>query len=50
MGIMDGPTEVHQASIAKRVLKGYEAAPGLWPTEFLPDKVAAAKAKYADFS
>ncbi|WP_157245735.1 acyl-CoA dehydrogenase family protein [Nonomuraea typhae] len=48
MGIMDGPTEVHQASIARRVLKGYEPAPGLWPTEYLPDKIAAARAKYGD--
>ncbi|MFI6595633.1 acyl-CoA dehydrogenase family protein [Nonomuraea sp. NPDC050536] len=50
MGIMDGPTEVHQASIARRVLKGYEPAPGPWPTEFLPEKIEAARAKYADFS
>ncbi|WP_214319853.1 acyl-CoA dehydrogenase family protein [Nonomuraea sediminis] len=50
MGIMDGPTEVHQASIARRVLKGYEPAPGLWPTEFLPDKIEAARTKYADFA
>ncbi|MFI6386692.1 acyl-CoA dehydrogenase family protein [Nonomuraea sp. NPDC050540] len=48
MGIMDGPTEVHQASIARRVLKDYAPAPGLWPTEYLPDKIAAARAKYAD--
>lgn len=48
MGIMDGPTEVHQASIARRVLRGYEPAPGPWPTQFLPDKLAAARAKYAD--
>ena len=46
MGIVDGPTEVHQASIARRVLRGYEPAPGDWPTEFLPDKLAAARAKY----
>lgn len=50
MGIMDGPTEVHQASIARRVLKGYEPAPGPWPTEFLPDKIEAARTKYADFA
>ncbi|MFI6533725.1 acyl-CoA dehydrogenase family protein [Nonomuraea sp. NPDC050547] len=48
MGIMDGPTEVHQASIARRVLKDYAPAPGLWPTEYLPDKIAAARAKYSD--
>jgi acyl-CoA dehydrogenase len=46
MGIMDGPTEVHQASIARRVLRGYEAAPGMWPTQYLPDKIAAAREKY----
>ncbi|MEU6998509.1 acyl-CoA dehydrogenase family protein [Nonomuraea sp. NPDC046570] len=48
MGIMDGPTEVHQASIARRVLREYSPAPGPWPTEFLPDKIEAAYTKYAD--
>jgi hypothetical protein len=28
------------------VLRGYEPAPGLSPTEFLPEKIAAAHAKY----
>ncbi|MDP9867650.1 MULTISPECIES: acyl-CoA dehydrogenase family protein [Streptosporangium] len=46
MGIMDGPTEVHLASISRRVLRGYSPAEGPWPTEFLPDRVAAARAKY----
>jgi acyl-CoA dehydrogenase len=46
MGIMDGPTEVHQASIARRVLRNHEPAPGRWPTEYLPDKIAAARTKY----
>ncbi|MGH3380270.1 MAG: acyl-CoA dehydrogenase family protein [Actinoallomurus sp.] len=46
MGIMDGPTEVHQSSIARRVLRGYEPAPGPWPTEYLPDKIAAAREKF----
>jgi acyl-CoA dehydrogenase len=46
MGIMDGPTEVHQASIARRVLRDYEPSPGPWPTEYLPDKIAAAREKY----
>jgi acyl-CoA dehydrogenase len=46
MGIMDGPTEVHQSSIARRVLRGYEPSPGPWPTEYLPDKIAAAREKY----
>ncbi|GAA2361373.1 acyl-CoA dehydrogenase family protein [Nonomuraea africana] len=50
MGIMDGPTEVHQASIARRVLRGYSPQPGLWPSEYLPDKRAAAHTKYGDIS
>ncbi|MEU7900159.1 hypothetical protein AB0B45_45920 [Nonomuraea sp. NPDC049152] len=51
MGIMDGPTEVHQASIARRVLRSYRPSPSeLWPSEYLPDKRAAAKTKYGDFS
>jgi acyl-CoA dehydrogenase len=46
MGIMDGPTEVHQSSIARRVLRQYEPATGPWPTEYLPDKIAAAREKF----
>jgi len=48
MGIMDGPTEVHQASIARRVLRDYEPAPGPWPTRYLPDRIAEARDTYAD--
>lgn len=49
-GWLDTPsaTEVHQASIARRVLREYSPAPGPWPTEFLPDKTEAAYTKYAD--
>jgi alkylation response protein AidB-like acyl-CoA dehydrogenase len=46
--IMDGPNEVHKVTIAKNVLKGYEPHVGNWPTEFLPEKRAAAKKKFAD--
>ena len=46
--IMDGPNEVHKVTIAKNVLKGYEPHPGNWPTEFLPEKRAEAKKKFAD--
>ncbi len=48
MGIADGPTEVHKQTLARQVLKGYEAADGDWPSEHLPYRRAAAKAKYAD--
>jgi acyl-CoA dehydrogenase len=48
MGLVDGPTEVHRVTIARQILKRYKAAPGLWPTEHLPAKVAAAREKFAD--
>jgi alkylation response protein AidB-like acyl-CoA dehydrogenase len=45
--IMDGPHEVHKVTVARNVLKGYEAQPGLWPTQFLPAQREAAKKKFA---
>ena len=48
MGLVDGPTEVHRVTIARQILKRYKPAPGLWPTEHLPAKVAAAREKFAD--
>jgi len=42
LGIADGPTEVHKVTVARQVLKGYEPAPGLWPTEHLPSRREAA--------
>ncbi|MDX6743891.1 acyl-CoA dehydrogenase family protein [Actinocorallia sp. A-T 12471] len=47
MGIMDGPTEVHQSSMARRILADYEPSPTDWPTQYLPDRREAARAKYA---
>jgi acyl-CoA dehydrogenase len=47
MGIADGPTEVHKVTVARQVLKGYQAAPGLFPTEHLPGRVAAARERFA---
>jgi acyl-CoA dehydrogenase len=43
---MDGPTEVHQDIVARRVLGSYSPAPGNWPTQFLPDLTAAARRRY----
>lgn len=45
MGLVDGPTEVHLRQVARGVLKGQEGTDGTWPTEFLPDKLEAAKVK-----
>jgi len=49
MGIADGPTEVHKLTVAKAVLSQHKPSPGLWPTEFLPDRVAAARAHFAAY-
>jgi acyl-CoA dehydrogenase len=49
MGLVDGPSEVHRVTVARQVLKRYQAAPGLWPTEHLPAKIAAAREKFAEY-
>jgi len=38
MGIADGVDEVHKATVARRVLKGYRPHEGFWPTEYFPAK------------
>ena len=47
MALADGPTEVHRTTIAKQILGQYSPAPGLFPTEHLPPKRAAARERYA---
>ena len=47
MGIADGPSEVHKVTIARQALKEYEPSPGLFPTGHLPDRVAAARDRFA---
>jgi acyl-CoA dehydrogenase len=50
MGVMDGPSEVHRVTVAKQVLRGYSASPDpLWPTQWLPAQIDAAREKYADY-
>jgi acyl-CoA dehydrogenase len=48
LALADGPTEVHKVTVAKQVLKGYQPAPGLFPTEHIPTRLAEARAKHAD--
>jgi acyl-CoA dehydrogenase len=48
MGIADGPTEVHKVTVARQVLKQYEPYEGLWPRDFLPERVAEARARFAE--
>ena len=49
MGLADGPTEVHKVTVARQLLRDYKPSDDLWPTEHLPKKLEAAKAKYAEY-
>jgi acyl-CoA dehydrogenase len=49
MGLADGPTEVHKVTVARQVLRNYKATDGMWPTEWIPGKLEAARKKYAEY-
>ncbi len=42
-GFSDGPSEIHRTTLARRVLKSYTPSPGLWPTQHIPSRRAAAE-------
>jgi acyl-CoA dehydrogenase len=46
--IYDGPDEVHRASVARQVLRGYEAPPDGVPTEHIPTRRQAARVRFAE--
>ncbi|MFZ0090766.1 MAG: acyl-CoA dehydrogenase family protein [Solirubrobacteraceae bacterium] len=46
--IYDGPDEVHRASVARQVLRGYEAPPNDVPSEFIPARREAARRQFAE--
>jgi acyl-CoA dehydrogenase len=49
MGLADGPTEVHQITVARQVLREHKAADDAWPTQWIPRRLDAAKEKLAEF-
>ncbi len=46
--IYDGPDEVHRASVARQVLRGYEAPADGVPTESIPARREQARRRFAD--
>ena len=44
----DGPDEVHRESVARRILRGYEPPPDGVPSQHVPTRRAASRAKFAD--
>lgn len=46
LAVADGPTEVHQVQVANALLKTAKPAPGLFPSEHIPTKTAAARARF----
>lgn len=47
MALVDGPTEVHQVTLARDLLKTYSPAPGLFPTAHVPTRREEARRQYA---
>jgi acyl-CoA dehydrogenase len=49
MGLADGPTEVHKVTVARQVLRDYKPSDDVWPREWIPKKLEAAKARFAEY-
>jgi alkylation response protein AidB-like acyl-CoA dehydrogenase len=49
LGIADGPTEVHKVTVARQLLRDYSPSDGLWPSQHIPGRLAAAREKYAEY-
>jgi acyl-CoA dehydrogenase len=45
--LYDGADEVHRQTVARLVLKDYTAPEGIWPSEHIPTRKAAAREKFA---
>jgi acyl-CoA dehydrogenase len=49
MGLVDGPTEVHKTTVARQLLRCHSPSDDLWPSEWIPKKRDAARAKFAEY-
>ncbi|KUI34987.1 acyl-CoA dehydrogenase [Mycobacterium sp. IS-1590] len=49
MGLVDGPTEVHKTTVARQVLRDHSPSEGMWPREWIPAKLEAAREKLAEY-
>jgi acyl-CoA dehydrogenase len=46
--LYDGPDEVHRQSVARQILRAYEAPADGVPSEHVPTRREAARARFAD--
>jgi acyl-CoA dehydrogenase len=49
LAFADGPTDVHKSQLARAYLKKAKPAEGMFPSEHVPTRLAAARAKYPDW-
>lgn len=47
LALADGPTEVHKVQVAKAYTRHAKPSAGLFPSEHIPDRLAAVRARYA---